>query len=536
MLPSTDDCDDCTPSYLQRRTQAPLAIVFSSLPFLVTFFFVATVVFQKLFPVLSGNVSIKNGNIASPFLQTTFNLRTASSPGRHDKSKTAIERISAFTFSTTLALAAVLVELILCEISNILNPSARSLALKITVILLLLILVVVIPSLEIQSIISGAGFTFLGNGKGRLRLAWIFQAAGFLLWMMGFWWTGQIFLGTHAGEDPTPTQEHLIDACLERVGVFGISLMALLSGFASVSSPWQNFGNRSRPVTESDISRKEVGLQATNDMLASKRSRLRAIERKISDAPSEGFFQKTIGSIRGNSDQTERRSLQMETAGLESMASSLSTSHSILQARLAQQNRSKTMNGRFLIILSSAFSVYCIYRILTTTISSIHRWISPPDQDHAGSDPINKILAVLVKHYDNHLDQDAWTRQISFLLSGVILFASFSSVLQTFHFFARFTPGLLRAAKANLALIVAQVCATYVISATLLLRGMMSGQAVSEGLKGLGGTEMGWVDGWFDRWFLAGVIVTGAGIWVGRKIGDGSDWDDDGDVEMGKRS
>ena len=69
-----------------------------------------------------------------------------------------------------------------------------------------------------------------------------------------------------------------------------------------------------------------------------------------------------------------------------------------------------------------------------------------------------------------------------------------------------------------------------------MLRGMMASQAVGEGLRGLGGAgEMGWVDGWFEVWFLGGVLVTLVGIWVGRKIGGGEEWEDD-DLEGGKRS
>ena len=51
---------------------------------------------------------------------------------------------------------------------------------------------------------------------------------------------------------------------------------------------------------------------------------------------------------------------------------------------------------------------------------------------------------------------------------------------------------------------------------------------------------MGWVDGWFERWFLAGVVITALGIWVGRQIGgegiDEDDFDEGGGLEMGKRS
>lgn len=329
-----------------------------------------------------------------------------------------------------------------------------------------------------------------------------------------------------------------MDAVIEHVGVIGISFMALLSGFASVSAPWQSFGARPKPVSEATIERKEAGLEATNDMLAAKRSRLRALEHKVSDSPQEGFFQRAMGSIRGNTDQVEKKNLELEIAGLENMALSLSTHRSLLQSRLHQQRQARTPTGRALLMASYVFSIYCLYRIFATSITLFRRRYSSPENPFTGSDPINNILAIFVNHYDPNLDRDAWTRQISFLLSGVMLFASFSSVLQTFHFFARFAPRLLKAAQANLALIVAQTCATYVISAALLLRGIIPGQVVSDHLKGLGGSELDWVDGWFEIWFLGGVLVTGVGIWVSRSIGNGIDgWDDDpDDVEMGKTS
>ena len=42
----------------------------------------------------------------------------------------SIKRLAALTFSTTIALATVLAELILCEISNSIDPAARGLALR----------------------------------------------------------------------------------------------------------------------------------------------------------------------------------------------------------------------------------------------------------------------------------------------------------------------------------------------------------------------------------------------------------------------
>lgn len=527
MVSMTGDCDDCVPG---PRIQAPTAIIFSLLPFLVTFLFVSTILLQTLFPILSGDGSTK-GREAQASPKTDHGRSSSSlSPGRQ------IKRLSAIAFSTTIALAAVLAELILCEISNTINPTARGVAFHITVSLLLFLLIIAIPLIQIHSIVTAAGWEFTGPRQGRWRLAWVVLIAGFAAWLLAFWWSGEKLLGHHGHARPTE-QQSLRDACLGRVAVIGISFMSLLSGFASVNSPWQNFGSRSRPVTEADLARKQAGLEATNDMLAAKQSRLRALERKLSDAPPGTFFQKALGSIRGNADQAERRSLEMEISGLETMALSLSTAHAALHARWIQQTRARTATGRLLLSASYVFSVFCLYRIVTTSVMATRRLLASPTHLITASDPINRMLVFVAKHYDPHLDQASWARQISFLLSGVVLGASFSSALQTFHLFARFAPSLLRAVQANQALIVAQTLATYVISAALMLRGMMPGQVVGEALRGMGGRDMtsGWVDGWFECWFLGGVVVTGVGIWIGSKLGTHGE-EEEWELEGGKMS
>ncbi|KAI4254912.1 MAG: hypothetical protein L6R42_006997 [Xanthoria sp. 1 TBL-2021] len=333
--------------------------------------------------------------------------------------------------------------------------------------------------------------------------------------------------------------------------------MGLLSGFASVSAAWQNIFAKHQSVTEADIARKATGLEATNGMLAAKQSRLRALERKLSDITQDKtFFQKAMGSIRGNADHTELKSLEIEIKGLETMASSLSASHTMLQTRLQQQNRSKTLTGRCYLVSSYAFALFCLYRVFTALYSTLCRSArsshssstsssgvsqDQPPTASTSSDPITTLLALVATHYDPHLDRDLYSRQLSFLLSGLILLASFNSVMQTFSLIARFLPSVLRAVNQNLPLLVAQVCGMYTISAALMLRGRVPGQVVGEGLRGMGGGQSGWVDGWFDGWFLGGVGVTIVGLWIGKKIGGAGEWDEvddygDGDVEMGKRS
>ena len=439
-----------------------------------------------------------------------------------------------------------LVELILCELSNTLNPDARTLALKFVVPTLLFVLVLLIPFLELQSIVSGAGWSFKRVGGKIPKTTWMLQIAGITLWLMGFWWLGKGLPGTYIHAMASQPGKSLNEACLERVGIIGISLMALLSGFAAVSAPWQTFGARPRPVTEADVARKQAGLDATNDMLAVKRSRLRALQRKVHDGPPEGFMTKVIGSIRGNADTQELKALELEISGLNSMALSLSSSLTVLNNRLVNSQRASSPLGKLVFTpCSYAFALYCVYRILTTILTTIRRvWFSTPETLFSSSDtdPINRLLSILAKNFDPSLDQLAWSRQISFLLSGIILLASFNSVVTTFHMLTKLSPSLLYQAQANLALIIAQVSATYVISSALLLRSNLPIEMKTVVSEALGSPlEPGFVERWFDGWFLAASLGSAVGIWLGRKLagsGDWDDWDIDGDIEMGamKRS
>jgi hypothetical protein len=261
-------------------------------------------------------------------------------------------------------------------------------------------------------------------------------------------------------------------------------------------------------------------------MLLAKESRLRALERKLSDAPQEGFVTRVVGTIRGNPDIQERNTLQLEIQGLETMRSTLQNSLMLLQNRRQSQLRSHTAFGRLFNLFSFAFSLYCF---------------SSPTASFSNSDPINNILAILAKHWDPTIDREAWSRTISFLLSGVMLLASFNSVLQTFFLFARFLPGILHHARANFALLISQISATYVISSALLLRSNLPPEMKSAISDALGAPlEPAFTERWFEGWFLTAVALTALGLWVGKRL-RGQDWDDDddiegADVEMGKLS
>lgn len=243
MLPS-DDCDECVPDWAVKRRPSALAI--SALPFLLTFLIVAVAVSHKLFPLLSGHAQHKSQYDNSQL--PGFTLRERPSILRH--LRITSRTLASITFSTNIALSTVLVELILCEISNTINPATRTFALKVTLPSLLFLLVLATPALEIHSVIAGAGWSFGGGERRQRRVAWILEVLGLTIWLTSFWYLGRALLGQYLHEESYIRNHSLSEGCLERIGIIGISLMAGLAGFAAVSSLWQTFGVKYRPVRQ----------------------------------------------------------------------------------------------------------------------------------------------------------------------------------------------------------------------------------------------------------------------------------------------
>lgn len=552
LLSSCGRQDACAPS-----SAVTTAVLLSALPFAGVFLAANTVAVRLVFPKLSAAAHDEMRDGEGHVLPAHAPAALRQVHAEHG-SKSWRRRGAAWAFGTTVGLAATLGALIMAEILEAVDAAARNLALRVTVPALLLMLVVLVPWLECRSLVASAGWSFQRTARGRMpRTALGLQALLFGGWLCAFWSMGSVVPRAEIMLRSPPTNdgkargavEDLTRACLERIGVVGIALMALLSGFASVSSPWHTFSSaelrRRKPLTEADLHRKQTGLDATNEMLATKKHRLHYLERRIAeDAAARegkpgGLVGLVMGSIRGQSgEQREMQTLRMEIAGLEAMEANLSSNLLLMKSQRAASARASTALGRLLLVPSHLFSAYCVYRILATALTTLRR-ASSPSASFASSDPINRVLGLLARHWDPKLDQLAWARLISFALSGVILVASANSAVQTFHLFAKWTPGLLRHAQANLALAVGQVIATYVISASLLLRS----QLPSEARSAVGGVLRGaltpaFVDGWFEGWFLLGSVVTAVGIWVGRKIGAAEEgWDDYGMEEMGaKRS
>lgn len=523
-----DECKDCAPSHSHFGPKA----AFSTIPFVSTFALVTFIAYRKVHPLLAPP-SASSHSAAKATISTLPPPTTYSEP----PTQNLIRRFAALTFSCTIALSAVLTELLLCEISNSFNPTARSVALQVTVVSLLGLLVIAIPVLGIHTVATSSGQRIKNASTRKRRVAWFVEAVGYAAFLCVFWALGALLPSATSPSDVTKKGLNLFQACLDRLGITGVTLMALLSGFASVSAIWQNFGPKARPVSDNDILRKQTGYDATLEMIAEKKQRLATLKRRMTDTPANNSsFWSRAGSLlplSKSTDSQEKQTLEMEIAGLETMASSLESSLSVLRGRRTDQLKERTALGRCQLGFGFAFSCYCIYRIIATTINIFRRTVLAQNIK-SETDPITYGIALFARHVYPSIDQASWAHQISFLLSGVMLFASFNAVTQTFYLFTRLMPGVLHATRTNFALLISQISGLYVISSALMLRGMMPekvGSVINDAL-GAGLLEPAWTQRWFEGFYLAAVVVTAVGIGVTRswRWDDDTSWDRD--IEM----
>ncbi|ELK05985.1 Protein GPR89 [Pteropus alecto] len=294
--------------------------------------------------------------------------------------------------------------------------SSRYFHWKVNLCVILLVLVFTVPFY--------IGYFIVSNIRLLHKQRLLFSCLLWLTFMYFFWKLGDPF--------PILSPKHgilSIEQLISRVGVIGVTLMALLSGFGAVNCPYTYMSYFLRNVTDTDILALERRLLQTMDMIISKKKRMAMTRRtmfqkgEVHNRPS-GFW-RMIKSVTTSAPGSENLTLiQQEVDALEELSRQLFLETADLYATKERIEYSKTFKGKYFNFLGYFFSIYCVWKIFMATINIVF--------DRVGkTDPVTRGIEITVNYLGIQFDVKFWSQHISFILVGIIIVTSIRGLLIT---------------------------------------------------------------------------------------------------------
>lgn len=324
-------------------------------------------------------------------------------------------RLVQLIFSTTFSLSCTMFELIIFEIIGVLDSSSRYFHWNVGLYMLLFMVIVLIPFYIAYFIISNIRFV-------RLKLIRPLTVIVYFFYLYLFWKVGDPF------PILSPKKGLLsIEQGVSRIGVIGVTVMALLSGFGAVNYPYTSMAYFMRPVTYADVQAIEKRLLQTMDMIVAKKKRI-ALAKKgevVGQTEARSRLWGMFGPLSGNkSNQESIKQLQTEVIALEELSRQLFLeAHDIQNAR-ERLEWAATWQGKYFNVLGYFFSVYCTWKIFISTINIVF--------DRVGKkDPVTRAIEIAVHWIGFDIDVTFWSQHISFYLIGCIVLTSIRGLLLT---------------------------------------------------------------------------------------------------------
>lgn len=411
-------------------------------------------------------------------------------------------RIVILAFALTFALSCTMFELIIFEILALLQPTSRYLHWRIGLYSMLFLLVFLIPFY--------IGYLLLNTVQlvREYRLVPFLTLIAWCFYLYIFWKLGNPFPISNRHEFFS------IEQCISRVGIIGVTAMALLSGFGAVNCPYTYMTYFIKPVTDKDISDAQKRLKQVMEIVATKKKYIAHMEYENSLKSTFSsslnsinhkwnFLRRTLNSSFNSSLSSSYTknlaTVKQDISTYEEISSQLYSDLVDLQAIQQRIEYSRTLKGKYFHVLGHFFSLYCIWKIFISFINIVFNRVGKVD-------PVTKSIELTVHYFNLEFDVQFWSQYFSFMLVGIIVVTSIRGLLITLTKFFYFISS--NRSSNVIVLCLAQLMGMYFISSVLLIRMNMPAQYRQIISQVLGDLQFNFYHRWFDCIFLLSALFS----------------------------